>query len=68
MPTLWIIIKEATCKPVLECWDYELQGLVLKSDYIGLPTKDWLYAFNRAVKKANGNQPSVAQIKAELPF
>ena len=60
------IVRRADMKPVLECWDHELHGRVVKSEYLAMTTLQWLEGFNRAVKVAGGIQPTAEQIRAQF--
>lgn len=60
------IVRRSDMKPVLECWDHELQGRLVKSEFMAVTTLQWLQGFNKAVKLANGNQPDVKLIRAQF--
>jgi hypothetical protein len=61
-----VVIRKSDMKPVLECWNYELEGKVLKDEYLVFSSLDWLRAFNQAVKLAGGVQPTMEQIRKFL--
>lgn len=61
-----VIVRRADMKPVLECWEHELNGRVVKPEFLGMTTLQWLQGFNAAVQVAGGVQPSPDQLRAQF--
>lgn len=61
-----VIIRRADMKPVLECWEHELHGRVVKADFLAVSSLQWLQAYNRAVSLAGGTEPTPARLRAQF--
>lgn len=61
-----IIVRRYDMKPVLECWEHELTGRIVKAEFLAMTSLAWLQGYNRAVKIAGGVEPSAEQLRAQF--